>query len=257
MRYVVCWTFQDGRVYDEYWWVVSCASIATKHSNLTFQSNELLCSIHDTKWQSVLIDDFLIFQNNFDFEEFNLQRDHPSFIFISITWSIFSKFSRNIKISFNRDRARASTLLPPSNSKFLDISSEIEFITYYHNLKRSYFVAAFKTAFFFFFFLATRRSLETTRNKNIRAGQELEKESPRMNPRPCSLYARKYRRGGLLSLLLRPTLSVFSPRRGAAAPLAPRVQRVIPPWFIKGKSSGVNGVGGEKTKARVEGRAKG
>lgn len=90
-------------------------------------------------------------------------------------------------------------------------------------------------------------------NRNIRAGQELEKESPRMNPRPCSLYARKYRRGGLLS----PTLSVFSPRRGAAAPLVPRVQRVIPPRFIKGKSSGVNGVGGEKTKARVEGRAKG
>lgn len=190
---------------------------------------------------------------NFDFEEFNLQRNHPSFIFILITWSIFSKFSRNIKISFNR----VSTLLTSSNSKFLDILSEIEFITYYHNLKRSYFVAAFKTAFFFFFFLATRRSLETMGNRNIRAGQELEKESPRMNPRPCSLYARKYRRGGLLSLLLRPTLSVFSPRRGAAAPLAPRVQRVIPPRFIKGKSSRVNGVGGEKTKARVERRAKG
>lgn len=92
------------------------------------------------------------------------------------------------------------------------------------------------------------------RNSNIRVGQKLEKESPRMNPRPSSLHARKYRRDGLLSLLLRlplaPPLSLSFHPAEAAAPLAPRVQRVIPPRFIKGKSSGVNGVG-VKTKARV------
>lgn len=54
---------------------------------------------------------------------------------------------------------------------------------------------------------------------------------------------------------LSPLLLSFHPAE-AAAPLAPRVQRVIPPRFIKGKSSGANGVRGEKTKARMERRVR-
>lgn len=200
---------------------------------------------------TALIDDFLITRMcNFDLEKSNLipvkkvvniSTTHFYFDFLNFHETL------NFITLFNRDRTRAFYRQIQNSWIFRDTIHR----SHYHNLKRnaSYFVAAFKT----FFFLATS-SLETTRNSNIRAGQKLEKESPRMNPRPSSLHARKYRRDGLLSLLLRPPLAPplslsFHPAE-AAAPLAPRVQRVIPPRFIKGKSSGVNGVG-VKTKARV------
>lgn len=199
---------------------------------------------------TALIDDFLITRMcNFDLEKSNLI-PVKKVVNISTTHFYFDFLNFHETLNFI---ILIETELEPFTVKFkIPGYFEIQFIAriiIIWNVTRRISLLPSRP----FFSLATS-SLETMRNSNIRAGQKLEKESPRMNPRPSSLYARKYRRDGLLSLLLRlplaPPLSLSFHPAEAAAPLAPRVQRVIPPRFIKGKSSGVNGVG-VKTKARV------